>query len=219
MDAFLNALKAVSITFSQHIVKLFHRANRSFISQPLLPTQGPWVDPGKKEDFGNLSSGGRGFQLVFEKGLGETWSRVITSTTFLSIPCTRFAFPQDLSSKGSSGQVCGVTAPGVGAVSVKMMLPGWAHGWCTQQLQKASAGAGGGLCPRSAVSWPRSTSAGNPCSSLNSSQTLVLALELCSHPFCCESCFSIFALLQISTMYGLGTKKSNGYRLKINPSP
>lgn len=93
---FLNALKAVSITFSQHIVKLFHRANRSFISQPLLPTQGPWVDPGKKEDFGNLSSGGRGFQLVFEKGLGETWSRVITSTTFLSIPCTRFAFPQDL---------------------------------------------------------------------------------------------------------------------------
>lgn len=71
MDAFLNALEPVSNTFSQHIVMLFHRANRAFISQPLLPTQGPWVDPGKKEDFGNLSSGRRGFQLVFEKGLGE----------------------------------------------------------------------------------------------------------------------------------------------------
>lgn len=134
-------------------------------------------------------------------------------------PLHSLCFPPRPPSKGSSGQVCGVTAPGVGAVSVKMMLPGWAHGWCTQQLQKASADAGSGLCPRSAVSWPRSTSAGNPCSSLNSSQTLVLALELCSHPFCCESCFSIFALLQISTMYGLGTKKSNDYRLKINPSP
>ena len=71
MDAFLNTQEPVSNTFSQHIVMLFHRANRSFISQPLLPTQGPWVDPGKKEDFGNLSSGRRGFQLVFEKGLRE----------------------------------------------------------------------------------------------------------------------------------------------------
>lgn len=71
MDTFLNALEPVSNTFSQHIVMLFHRANRAFISQPLLPSQRPWVDPGKKEDFGNLSSGRRGFQLVFEKGLGE----------------------------------------------------------------------------------------------------------------------------------------------------
>lgn len=67
MDAFLNALKAVSNTFSQHIVKLFHRANRAFISQPLLPTQGLRVDPGKKEDFGNSSSVRRGFQLVLKK--------------------------------------------------------------------------------------------------------------------------------------------------------
>lgn len=181
MDAFLNALKAVSITFSQHIVKLFHRANRSFISQPLLPAQGPWVDPRKKEDFGNLSSGGRGFQLVFEKGLSETWSGVITSTTFLSIPCAgalRFAFPQDLASKGSSGELCGVTASGAATASVKE----WAR--CSrpedtddaaQQLLKASAGAGTGVCPRTAVSWSRSTSAGNPCSSLNSSQTPALA--------------------------------------------
>lgn len=72
MDAFLNARKAVSNTFSQHIVKLDHSANIAFISQPLLPTQGPWVDPGKKEDLGKFSSVRRGFQLVFEKGLSET---------------------------------------------------------------------------------------------------------------------------------------------------
>lgn len=121
MDAFLNAPKAGSNTFSQHIVKLFHRANRAFISQPLLPTQGPWVYPGKKEDFGNLSSGRRGFQLVFEKGFSETWSCVITSTTFLSSPCTRalfFTFPQDLLSKGSSGEVCRVTVSGFGMAFV-----------------------------------------------------------------------------------------------------
>lgn len=111
MDAFLNALKAVSNTFSQHIVKLFYRANRAFISQSLLPAQGPWVDPGKKEDFGNLSSSRRGFQLVFEKGLTETWSCVITRTTFLSSPYTRTLScspsPKISHQKGARGKYVG----------------------------------------------------------------------------------------------------------------
>lgn len=159
MDTFLNALKAVSITFSQHIVKLFHRANRSFISQPLLPTQGPWVDPGKKEDFGNLSSGGgEVFNWCLKKD--SVKPDPVLSQAPLSFPspalALRFAFPQDLAWKGSSGEVCGVTASGVGTVSAKE----WTR--CSraedtddapQQLQKALAGAGPGLCPRTAVSW------------------------------------------------------------------
>lgn len=89
----------VSNTFSQHIVKLFHRANRAFISQPLLPTQGPWAEPGKKEDFGNLSSDRRGFQLVFEKDLVK--SDLVLSQAPLSFPAPAlFLLPPSSPVKG-----------------------------------------------------------------------------------------------------------------------
>lgn len=103
------SLNTLSSSFTEQTGLSFH----SLFS--LLKGHG-WIL--KRKDFGNLSSGRRGFQLVFEKGLSETRSRVITSTTFLSMPCTRFAFSQDVASKGSS-EICGVTASGVGTVSVR----------------------------------------------------------------------------------------------------
>lgn len=118
MDTSLNAPRAVSNTFSQHIVKFSHRANRAFISQPLLPTWGPWGDPGKKEDLGNLSSGRRGFQLLVWKKLSVKADLVFSQAPLPSpaphphtLSCT---FLPDLLAKGSSGEISKVRVSGSG---------------------------------------------------------------------------------------------------------
>jgi len=107
MDAFLNALKAVSNTFPQHIVKLFHRPNRAFISQPLLLTQGPWVHPGKKRILETCRVAGEVLSWCLKKD--SVKPDLVLSQAPLSLPypataCSLFHLPPRSRTKGNFGR-------------------------------------------------------------------------------------------------------------------
>lgn len=223
MDAFLNALEAVSITFSQHIVKLFHRANRSFISQPLLPAQGPWVDPGKKEDFGNLSSGGRGFQLVFEKR--TQWNliwcyhkhhfpfhplRWSAPVCFPPRPGIKGKFRRVM--WGDSFRCCHSVCKGVSE-----MLTVWGHRRCSPAAPKGFSRCRDRCLPKDCcaliqehLSWKSTL---QPKQLPNSSP----GLELCFHRFCSGRCFP--PLPCCSSPPWAGNHKIKWLQVKMNPSP